>query len=120
MDESFEDSATSELPNIHQAMGTVDTERRKIWQATRDAIDKDGLVLGDSLGQGGFGIVFLACDAVTGRKLAIKVLDNPAESEKLRQARQNPTWELCIVGSNFETAFGGGFRKKTRGKGDQG
>lgn len=53
----------------------------QLWIPVLTGQSVGGYVLGDFLGEGGFGLVFEAVDGVTGRAAAVKVLTRPSELE---------------------------------------
>ena len=84
MNQPFQDSSHSDQPNIYREMGLDDTARRMLWDGTRQAIEADGLKLEGELGGGASAKVFAARENATGRKLAVKVILDPANARSLQ------------------------------------
>jgi hypothetical protein len=81
------DFDSSIQPNLFVPVGLTDCNRG-ISEDTVLALKADGFTIDGPLGKGGFGIVFAAREKNTNRKLAIKILDEPANERKRAQFRR--------------------------------
>ena len=76
-DNTLPDSALG-LMNIHQAAGLDDRARKRVWETTRKAIERQGLELQGEIRAGGTAVVFDARENIggrfLGRRLIVKVI----------------------------------------------
>jgi serine/threonine protein kinase len=75
------------LMNIHQAAGLDDRARKRVWETTRQAIERQSLELQGEIAAGATAVVFDAREKVggrlVGRRLVVKVIVEPENAHAL-------------------------------------
>jgi len=75
------------LTNIHHATGLDDRAYKRVWESTRQAIERHGLELQGELSAGATSVVFDAREKVggrhVGRRLVVKVIVEPENTRSL-------------------------------------
>jgi sulfatase modifying factor 1 len=75
------------LMNIHQAAGLGDRARKRVWETTRQAIERQGLELQGEIAVGATAVVFDARENIgrrlLGRRLVVKVIVEPENARAL-------------------------------------